>query len=395
MAEMGFKVFRLSISWARIFPNGDDELPNEEGLAFYDAVFDELLAHGIQPLVTLEHYEIPLELVRRYNGFLDRQVISFFDRYARTVFSRYKDKVKLWLTFNEINAARVMPLSGTGVLTDECEHGEQDLYQAAHHQLVASALAVKACHEIIPDAKIGCMLGYLTRYAYSCDPADQLLQMQETHSDLFYSDVQVRGKYPAYMLRYFSDQGIELVMDSGDEAILAQYPVDFMAFSLYNSCTVSTRPDAPRSSGNLAGGVKNPYLMRSSYGWERDPMSMRIGLNRLYDRYQVPLFVVENGIGEIEQVSEDGVVHDAHRIEYLRAYIEQMREAVKDGVELMGYTLWGCIDLVSASGSQMSKRYGLVYVDADDAGQGTYDRTPKDSFYWYRKCIASNGEDLS
>lgn len=395
MAEMGFNVFRMSICWSRIFPDGEDGEPNEEGLKFYDDVFDECLKYGIQPLVTLEHYEIPLPLILKYNGFLDRKVIGFFEHYCRTVFTRYKDKVKLWLTFNEINAAHVIPFQGTGIMTGDSEHVLQDVYQAAHHQFVASALAVKACHEIIPDAKIGCMLGRLERYAYSCAPEDQLVKMLEDHRDIFYADVQVRGYYPSYMARYFKENNIELHMERGDEEILRAYTVDFMSFSMYNSSTVSADKSLMQAGGNLAHGVTNPYLKESTWGWAKDPMVMRIGLNTLYDRYQIPLFVVENGLGEHDEVAPDGKIYDDYRIAYLSQYIEQMKEAVKDGVELMGYTLWGCIDLVSCSSVEMSKRYGLVYVDADDEGNGTYDRKRKKSFYWYQRCITSNGEELT
>lgn len=394
-AEMGFKVFRLSIAWSRIFPQGDETEPNEAGLEFYDKVFDELLKHNIQPLVTLSHFEMPLNLVLKYGGWKNRKVIDFFVRYAKTVFERYKDKVKYWLTFNEINMAQMSPYTGAGLLKDQEEHLEQAVFQALHHQFVASSLAVKACHEIIPDAKIGCMLARIEIYPETCNPEDVLLALKGDQMNLFHTDVQVRGEYPRYMKRYFAEKDIHIEMEPGDEAILKQYTVDFLSFSYYMTVVASSKPDKEKVSGNLAGGVKNPYLESSEWGWQIDPVGLRITLNKLYDRYQVPLFIVENGLGAYDKVEEDGSIHDDYRIDYLRRHIEQMKEAIGDGVELMGYTTWGPIDLISASTSEMSKRYGFIYVDQDDYGNGTLKRLKKDSFYWYKKVIATNGEDLT
>lgn len=393
-AEMGFKTFRMSISWPRIFPNGDEREPNEEGLAFYDKVFDELLKYGIEPLVTLSHYEIPLSLVQNYNGWADRRVVDFFVHYAETVFNRYKGKVKYWLTFNEINISTLSPYIGSGILIDDVEHKEQTIYQALHHQFVASARAVKACHEIMPDAMIGCMLARMEVYPETCSPDDVLEAQKEDQMNLFFTDVQVRGYYPSFMLSYFEENDIKINMLPGDEEILQQHTVDFLSFSYYMSMVASGAPGKKKEKGNFFSGVKNPYLESSDWGWQIDPKGLRITLKKMYDRYQVPLFIVENGLGAYDKVEEDGTINDDYRIDYMRAHIEQMKEAIKEGVDLIGYTSWGCIDLISASTSEMSKRYGFIYVDQDDYGNGTLARSKKKSFGWYKKVISSNGEEL-
>lgn len=393
-AEMGFKTFRMSISWPRIFPNGDETEPNEEGLAFYDNVFDELLKYGIEPLVTLSHYEIPLALVQKYNGWADRRVVEFFVHYAETVFNRYKGKVKYWLTFNEINISTLSPYIGSGVLIDEVEHKEQTVYQALHHQFVASARAVKACHEMIPDAMIGCMLARMEVYPETCSPDDVLEALKEDQMNLFFTDVQVRGYYPSFMLSYFEENDIKIDMLPGDEEILLQHTVDYLSFSYYMSMVASGAPGKKKEKGNFFSGVKNPYLESSDWGWQIDPKGLRITLKKMYDRYQVPLFIVENGLGAYDKVEEDGSINDDYRIDYMRAHIEQMQEAIKEGVDLIGYTSWGCIDLISASTSEMSKRYGFIYVDQDDYGNGTLERSKKKSFDWYKQVITTNGEEL-
>ncbi|MFB3162494.1 glycoside hydrolase family 1 protein [Neobacillus sp. 179-J 1A1 HS] len=393
-AEMGFKTFRMSISWPRIFPNGDDREPNEEGLEFYDKVFDELLKYGIEPLVTLSHYEIPLNLVQKYNGWADRRTVEFFVHYAETVFNRYKGKVKYWLTFNEINISTISPYIGSGILIDEVENKEQTVYQALHHQFVASARAVKAGHAIIPNSMIGCMLARMEVYPETCNPDDVLEALKEDQMNLFFTDVQVRGYYPSYMLSYFEENNIKIEMLPGDEEILLQHPVDFLSFSYYMTMVTSGAPGKKKEKGNFFSGVKNPYLAASDWGWQIDPKGLRITLKKMYDRYQVPLFIVENGLGAYDRVEEDGSINDDYRIEYLRAHIEQMKEAIYEGVDLIGYTTWGCIDLISAGTSEMSKRYGFIYVDQDDYGNGTLARTKKKSFDWYKNVIATNGEQL-
>ncbi|HEM4671058.1 TPA: 6-phospho-beta-glucosidase [Streptococcus suis] len=394
-AEMGFKTFRLSIAWSRIFPKGDELEPNEEGLAFYDAVFDELNKYGIEPLVTLSHYEFPLHLALEYGGWKNRKVIEFFVRYAETVFKRYQGKVKYWLTFNEINILGMVGYLSGGLLFEDGKNDLEAMYQAVHHQFIASSLATKAAHEIDPENKVGCMLARMENYAATCNPDDVLAALKKDQENLFYTDVQVRGAYPSYMKRFFKENNIQVVFEPGDEAILKQYPVDFMSFSYYMTSITRALPDKDKATaGNLILGEANPYLEASDWGWQIDPVGLRITLNKLYDRYQVPLFIVENGLGALDKVEADGSIEDSYRIAYLEKHIQQMYEAIEDGVELMGYTPWGCIDLVSASTSEMSKRYGFIYVDADDQGKGSFDRSRKASFYWYKDVIASNGANV-
>ncbi|HEM4763199.1 TPA: 6-phospho-beta-glucosidase [Streptococcus suis] len=394
-AEMGFKTFRLSIAWSRIFPKGDELEPNEEGLAFYDAVFNELNKYGIEPLVTLSHYEFPLHLALEYGGWKNRKVIEFFVRYAETVFKRYQGKVKYWLTFNEINILGMVGYLSGGLLFEDGKNDLEAMYQAVHHQFIASSLATKVAHEIDPENKVGCMLARMENYAATCNPDDVLAALKKDQENLFYTDVQVRGAYPSYMKRFFKENNIQVVFEPGDEAILKQYPVDFMSFSYYMTSITRALPDKDKATaGNLILGEANPYLEASDWGWQIDPVGLRITLNKLYDRYQVPLFIVENGLGALDKVEEDGSIQDSYSISYLEKHIQQMYEAIEDGVELMGYTPWGCIDLVSASTSEMSKRYGFIYVDADDQGKGSFDRSRKASFYWYKDVIASNGANV-
>ncbi len=396
LAEMGFKVYRMSIAWTRIFPNGDEDEPNETGLAFYENVFRECRAHGIEPLVTITHFDLPIHLIKEYGGWRSRKLIEFYKRLARTLFSRYKGLVRYWLTFNEINMILHLPFMGAGLVFEEGESREQAKYLAAHNELVASAWATKIAHDIDPDIKVGCMLAAGSYYPYSCNPADVRDAQLRNQENYFFVDVQARGHYPAFALRRFEREGIDVGMTAEDEKILAENTVDFVSFSYYSSrCTAAEPPVDAEMAGNAFRGVKNPYLQASQWGWAIDPLGLRITMNDLYDRYQKPLFIVENGLGARDEVEEDGSINDDYRIDYLRAHIEAMRGAiVEDGVELWGYTTWGPIDLVSASTGEMSKRYGFVYVDRDDAGNGTLERRRKKSFCWYKKVIASNGADL-
>lgn len=395
-AEMGFKVYRMSISWSRIFPRGDEEQPNEEGLAFYDQVFDELAKYGIEPLVTLSHYENPLYLTTQYGGWKNRKLVDFFVHYAKTVMERYKGKVRHWLTFNEINMLSVPfgTFIAGGMLPETTT--EQDRWQAMHHQLVASAQAVRLGHQIDPDNRLGCMIAYMCVYPRTCAPEDQLTQlsMDRLHN-LLAGDVHVRGAYPSYARRLLAEKGVTLNITPQDEVDLREGTVDFYTFSYYDSRCVGTKQEGDPSTGNGAlGGIRNPYLPVTEWGWQIDPQGLRWVLNHLYDRYQIPLMVVENGLGAMDQREPDGAIHDPYRIDYLRAHIQAMAEAVADGVELQGYTPWGCIDLVSASTGEMRKRYGMIYVDKHDDGSGDLSRHRKDSFYWYQKVIRTNGQDL-
>lgn len=397
-SEMGFKTFRLSIAWSRIFPNGDDKEPNEKGLQFYDDVFDELARYGIEPLVTISHYETPLALARNYNGWVNRKLIGFFENYVRTIYTRYKNKVKYWLTFNEINSVLHHPYMSAGIWTPKEKLSKQDLYQAMHNEFVASALAVKIGHEINPDFKIGCMILGTPIYPLTPKPSDVLKAMEQERMNLFFGDIHARGEYPKYMNRFFKENNIEIKMEPGDKELLKN-TVDFISFSYYSSCCATTDPEELRKAeGNMFAGVPNPYLKASEWGWQIDPEGLRYFLNLLYDRYQKPLFIVENGLGAVDKLitDENGnkTVNDDYRIKYLNDHLVQVAEAIKDGVDLMGYTTWGCIDLVSASTAELKKRYGFIYVDRNDDGSGTLERYRKKSFYWYKDVIATNGENL-
>ncbi|WP_077307338.1 glycoside hydrolase family 1 protein [Terribacillus halophilus] len=396
-AELGFKCFRTSIAWTRIFPNGDDAEPNEAGLQFYDNLFDEMLKHGIEPVVTISHYEMPLHLVKQYGGWRDRKVIGFYEKFARTVLERYKGKVKYWMTFNEINVVLHAPFTGGGLQFEEGENKLNVMYQAAHHQFVASALAVKASHEINPEAQIGCMIATMTTYPLTPNPDDVFAALEQDRKTLQFSDVQVRGFYPGYMKRYFKEHDINFHIAKGDEELMKEHTVDYIGFSYYMTFIATTDEAKLKEAaeGNLMTGIRNPYLKASDWGWQIDPKGLRTTLNVLYDRYQKPLFIVENGLGAFDEVEDDGSIQDDYRIDYLRAHIEQMREAVADGVDLIGYTTWGPIDLVSASKAELSKRYGFIYVDRDNDGSGTLERKKKKSFDWYQRVIKTNGQDLS
>ncbi len=400
-AEMGFNMFRMSISWSRIFPNGDDEKPNELGLAFYDKVFDCCRAHGIEPLVTLSHYEMPYHLVEKYNGWASRELIGFFEKYCQTVFDRYHDKVRYWLTFNEINCGTMdmgnlfetSMIRGFAGPASEAHTTPQERYQALHHQFVASARVVKYAHEHYPQFRMGNMDCFILSYAATCDPKDVLANESEMRRMNWYcSDVQVRGYYPSYAKRYWRENDISLEIEDGDLEDLKEGTIDFYTFSYYMSSVVGTH-DVKQAAGNMTFGGVNPYLKSTDWGWQIDPDGLRFALNEIYDRYQIPLMVVENGMGALDKVEEDGSIHDTYRIEYLKSHVRAMREAVDDGVDLKGYTWWGPIDLVSAGTGEMRKRYGFIYVDKHDDGSGTYKRSRKDSFYAYQKIIKSNGTE--
>ena len=398
MAEMGFKCFRMSINWTRIFPNGDDEQPNEEGLAFYDSVFDELHKYGIEPLVSIVHFDAPMHLVETIGSWKSRKMVDHFVRYATVLFERFGSKVKYWLTINEINMVLALPFMAAGIRFDEGEDRKKAIYQAAHHELVASALAVKAGHEIAPGAMIGCMLAGGNWYPYSCKPEDVWESICKDRDNYFFIDVQSRGAYPPFALKQMEREGTMPVMEPGDLEILKNNTVDYVTFSYYASRCVSTDPEVTgkQTAGNVFATTRNPYLKQSEWGWQIDPLGLRVTLNSLYDRYQKPVFVVENGLGAKDVIEADGSINDDYRIEYLRAHIQAMDDAVNlDGVPLMGYLPWGCIDLVSASTGEMSKRYGMIYVDRADDGSGSFERRKKKSFEWYRKVIASDGSDLA
>ncbi|EOI01877.1 hypothetical protein UAY_01285 [Enterococcus moraviensis ATCC BAA-383] len=404
LGEMGFKVFRLSIAWSRIFPKGNEEKPNEAGLAFYDNVFDECRKYGIKPLVTLSHFEMPFYLAKEYNGFSDKRVVDYFVHYATTVMERYKDKVSYWLTFNEINFA-TLPFGNQNVLgilhTDEKGNVVRSLddekmrYQALHNVFLASAKTVIEGRKINPSFQFGCMIAHVTMYPLTPNPEDILLvQQKDNHINNFCGDVQVKGEYPDFMIQYLKNKDIDVPYKE-DAQLLKDGTVDFYTFSYYSSNCVTVDKAKEKTSGNVLGGVKNPYLQVSDWGWQIDPKGLRYVLNKLNDRYGVPLMIVENGLGAADQIDETGQVLDDYRIEYLKEHIKVMEEAINDGVKLIGYTMWGCIDLISAGTGEMKKRYGFIYVDRDNEGKGSLMRKKKKSFYWYKQVIASNGENYN
>ncbi len=394
-AEMGFKCYRFSFSWSRIFPTGEEREPNQAGIQFYDDLVNELLKYGIEPVVTLCHFDAPLHLVEKYGSWKNRKMIELFLKYCDVVFRHFKGRVRYWITFNEINMLMHLPFMGAGIRFEEGEDEQQVKYQAAHHELVASAMAVKLAHEISLDFQVGCMLAAGSVYPYSCNPMDVWESMKKDRENYFFIDVQSRGEYPAYAWKFFKGQGIELEMQNEDAKILKENTVDFISLSYYNSRCVRADGQGEASGGNVFASAKNPYLEYSQWGWPIDPMGFRITLNALYDRYQKPLFVVENGLGAVDAPKEDGTVCDDYRIDYLRSHIQAMKAATEeDGVDVIGYTPWGCVDLISATTGEMSKRYGFIYVDKNDDGEGTLKRRPKKSFGWYRQVIASNGKTL-
>jgi len=399
LGEMGFKTFRISIAWTRIFPKGDESEPNEAGLQFYEDVFKEMHKHGIEPLVTITHFDMPVHLIEEYGGWRNRKLVDFYEKLVRVLFNRYKDLVTYWITFNEINMIMHLPFMGAGLVFEEGEDEEEIKYTAAHHEMVASALATKIGHEINPDFKIGSMLAAGKVYPMSPDPKDVREAQKANQNNYFFVDVQSRGEYPNYALKELERKGIEIPFEEGDKELLKENTVDYISFSYYSS-KVAAHPDnvedEEKTEGNVTGSLKNPYLESSEWGWEIDPLGFRITMNEMYDRYQKPLFVVENGLGAKDEFNENGEIIDDYRIEYLQDHIQAMKDTIElDGVEVLGYTTWGAIDLVSASTGEMSKRYGFVHVDRDDEGNGTFDRTKKKSFDWYKKVIETNGEDLS
>lgn len=394
LAEMGFQAFRTSISWARIFPNGDDPSPNEAGLAFYDNLFDECRKYGMEPVVTICHFDTPLALTRKYGGWSDRRLIEFYLNYCEVLFKRYGDKVKYWITFNEINMITHIPFFGGGMVIKDQENPDQIVHQAAHHQLVASALATKLAKSINSEIQMGCMLAAGSFYPYSCNPKDVWAAVEKNQEVYLFIDVQARGKYPSYAKKMWTEKNIELQMEAEDEEILRQNTVDYLAFSYYSTRLAGVSPEISGrvADGNAITTLRNPHLGITPWGRQIDPLGLRTTMNELYDRYQIPLFVVENGLGAEDVLEEDGSIADDYRIEYMEQHIEAMKEAINDGVDCLGYLSWGCIDLVSAGTGEMEKRYGFIYVDKDNEGNGTLERKKKKSFYWYKDFIKKNIE---
>ena len=401
-AEMGFNIFRMSINWTRIFPNGDESQPNEKGLEFYDHVFAELKKYNIEPLVTIYHNENPFALTGKCNGWASRECIDYYLNFCEVLFKRYKDVVKYWIPFNEINCltTKLGNWNHAGILNEGTEFFTAQVddpntrFLSLHHQFVASAKAVMLGKSINPEFQFGTMICHITVYPLTCNPDDVILTQQEDlMRNCFSGDVQVKGIYPYYIKRYFEKNDIHFEITDEDLSIIKQGTVDFYSFSYYMSNCISSDASSAKVSGNVMGGAKNPYLKATEWDWQIDPKGLRYTLNHVYDRYGVPIMVTENGLGA-RDTFEDGKIHDDYRIQYIKEHIIQMKEAINDGVDLIGYTPWASIDLVSVSTGEMEKRYGFIYVDKDNEGNGTLKRYKKDSFYWYKKCIESNGEDL-
>lgn len=387
MKQMGLQCFRTSFNWPRIFPNGDESQPNEEGLLFYDHLIDEMLALHIEPVMTISHYEMPVNLVTKYGGWANRKLVDFYSRFCEVLFERYYTKVKYWITFNQIN---LISFNSVGLLRDRNENYLQSTYQAIHHQLVAQALAKKIALQYNSNLMIGTMLSDKIAYPATCKPEDELFSLRKNQMQYFFSDVSMRGHYPGYAFRYFSENGIQVEFASGDEDVLQTYPMDYLSFSYY----YTKLNDSSKDSFDPTDKSTNPYLKASDWGWEIDPIGLRIALNNYYDRYECPLFITENGFGARDVVEVDGKIHDSYRISYINDHLVQISEAIQDGVEVLGYCLWTPIDIVSCGTAEMSKRYGLIYVDLDDEGRGSGKRSLKDSYFWYKGVIDTNGESL-
>ena len=403
LAEMGFKCFRTSIAWTRIFPNGDEETPNEAGLKFYDDLFDELLKYGIEPVITLSHFEMPYHLAESYGGWINRKVIDCYVKFALTVMERYKNKVKYWITFNEINnqsntSTDIFGWTNSGIKFSDYQNPREAMFQAAHHEFLASALVVKKGHEINPEFKIGGMCGWVPIYPYSCNPEDVMTAVEEMHERYYFMDVHVRGHYPAYAKAMWKKDNVNIQMEEGDEKILSEGKIDYVGISYYMSSAVKADAEndiSSSSDGSTLKTVKNPYVKASDWGWQIDPVGLRYSLATLYERYELPIFIIENGFGAIDILDENKNCDDSYRIEYLKAHIKEMIKAMEfDGVEVMGYTPWGCIDVVSFTTGELRKRYGFIYVDKNDDGTGTGKRYKKKSFEWYKNVIKTNGEEL-
>lgn len=399
MKELNFNVFRVSIAWTRIYPTGMEEEPNEEGLKFYDQLFDEIIKNGMTPLVTISHFDTPLYLSKQYNGWESRELITLFEKYCRTIYTRYQDKVKYWIVFNEINNIHTMPYAAAAIRVDKAVNEDESIrmrYQAAHNMFVANSIAVKLGHEIIPESQIGCMLSFSGIYPNSCDPKDVFSTLELEQRSYFFADVMMKGKYPYYTEKLLKKSNFHLNIKEEDLEVISAYTNDFLSLSYYRSTTIK---DGVMTTGHTGGikGIDNPFLGTTPWGWQIDPLGLRIVLNKLYDRYGKKLFVVENGLGAADEVvveNGENRIHDEYRINYIREHIHALEGALHDGVDVIGYTYWGPFDIVSAGTGEMKKRYGFVYVDKDNEGNGTLTRVKKDSFFWIKKVVASNGRDL-
>ena len=395
LGEMGFKTFRMSIAWERLFPTGLEKVPCDDGVKFYHNVFRECHKYGIEPLVTMIHYDIPAYITENYNGWESAKTIDYFLNYSKFIIDEYKDEVKYWITFNEINMVMNSPYLGGGMFVEKSKKDREScIHQALHHQFIASALTVKYFHEHAKGDLIGNMIARVQNYPFTCNPNDVLAQQQQNRFNYFPTDVQVKGYYPLNILNYYKDNNIKIDWYPDYQKILKDGTVDFTSISYYHTAVISSEEDKKEPIGAFIRNLENPYLTKTDWGWNIDPIGLRITLNDMTDRYGKPIFIVENGLGAHDILTDDKKIHDDYRIAYLKAHIKAIKDAIKDGAQVLGYTPWGCIDLVSCGDCQMTKRYGFIYVDANDQGEGTYNRYKKDSFYWYKKVIESNGEDL-
>lgn len=398
--EMGFRCFRTSISWSRIFPNGDERVPNEKGLAFYDRLFDAMHARNIEPVITISHFEMPYHLVKEYGGFRSRKVIDFYLKFCETIFNRYNKKVKYWMLFNEINnqtdtTRDIFAFTNSGIIFTEEDNREEVMYQAVHYELVAGAKAVQLAKKINPEMKIGCMVAWVPIYPFSCNPKDQISTMKEMRDRFLFTDVYARGHYPSYIKKYWEKQQIHLDITEDDLANIKQGTIDFIGFSYYMSAVSKFGATGDSGERGFDTCVKNPYLKDSDWGWPIDPEGLRYALNQMYDRYELPLFVVENGVGAYDRCTGEGYVEDDYRIDFLKQHIKELKKAIlDDGINVIGYTVWGCIDVISFGTGEMEKRYGMIYVDKDNQGNGTGKRSRKKSFNWYKNLIESDGDDV-
>lgn len=389
-AEMGFKTFNTTISWARIYPNGKAGGANKEGVSFYHDLFKECRRYGIDPIITLYKYDEPVFFEKAYGGWSNRGMIDEFVAFAKLCLEEYSCYINKWITFNEINVSLLFTQDGADSQLN------QEKYEELHNQMLAAAKVVKMAHDKDPEIKVGCMIAGVCDYPLTCDPKDVMEAYRFFQNNFAYcADTMMRGAYPSYAERIWKEKGVELAVSLQDKQILEEGQADFLSFSYYMSLCITTHKDeGENSGGNVFTGRKNPYLTYSDWGWAMDPLGFKYFLHILNDRYQKPLFVVENGLGAYDKISEDGKIHDEYRISYLKEHIAAMKEAIEEGVNLFGYTTWGCLDLVSFSTGQMDKRYGFLYVDMNDKGEGNLRRIKKDSFYWYQKVIESNGEVL-
>ena len=387
LKEAGLKCFRTSIDWARIFPNGDDMEPNEKGIAYYDDLINEIRNNGMEPIITISHYELPISLVERYGGWRSPQFYKAFVRYAKFVIDRWNKKVTYWVVINQINLSEALPFEAIGLAKEDNRNFWQDYYQAIHYQLLACA-KVKEYSKKYPFIKIGTMNADMSAYPKTPKPQDVIMTMKHNRMNFFYTDVSFRGKYPGFILRYFDEEGIKIDISEDDKKLLKENTLDFLGISYYftlcKDATCTIRQESV---------VDNPYLEKTQWGWTLDPDGFYYCLSQYYDRYEKPIFILENGLGCHDKVINNEI-HDDYRIHYLKEHLLQLENALNDGVEVLGYCLWSPIDIIAASSSQMSKRYGLIYVDLDDMGNGSGKRLKKDSFYWYKKVIETNGESL-